>query len=78
MRDSLDVYHQTMNEASVTLTKLEDIGLSPWQTALAIMLTVIGFVVYYIVPYAFTFNNLALFLFIFTIILLGTRVHLAM
>jgi hypothetical protein len=63
-----------MNDSLVKFIKLEDLGLSPWQTALAIMLVIIGFVVYYIVPYAFTFNDLALFLFIFTIILLGASV----
>eukprot|EP00698_Gefionella_okellyi_P021274 TRINITY_DN6854_c0_g1_i1.p1 TRINITY_DN6854_c0_g1~~TRINITY_DN6854_c0_g1_i1.p1 ORF type:complete len:1082 (+),score=291.51 TRINITY_DN6854_c0_g1_i1:95-3340(+) len=71
LRDSLDMYHQSVNDVLVQFQSLEHVGLSPAQTALAIMLAIMGFVVYYIVPYAFTYGNFALFLFIFTIILLG-------
>ncbi len=53
------------------MLKLEELGLEPWQTAIAILLVIIGFTVYYLVPYAFTFNDLVLFFSILNGILAG-------
>nr|CAG4716010.1 unnamed protein product [Naegleria fowleri] len=71
LRDSLDIAHQTFNETTVKMIKLEELGLEPWQTGVAIMLVVIGFVVYYMIPYSFIFTDLPLFFFILNAILLG-------
>lgn len=71
LRDSLDVYHQVFSETTVQMIKLENLGLDMWQIGLAIVLIVIGFVVYYLIPLAFTFNNLPLFFGILNGILLG-------
>eukprot|EP01119_Soliformovum_irregulare_P011698 TRINITY_DN2957_c0_g2_i5.p1 TRINITY_DN2957_c0_g2~~TRINITY_DN2957_c0_g2_i5.p1 ORF type:complete len:779 (-),score=230.88 TRINITY_DN2957_c0_g2_i5:26-2362(-) len=71
LRDALDIYHQVQSETSVSITKLEDLGLSPWQVTASLMMVVMGFVVYYIIPYAFTFGNLPLFFTILILILLG-------
>eukprot|EP01091_Cochliopodium_minus_P014119 TRINITY_DN4729_c1_g3_i1.p1 TRINITY_DN4729_c1_g3~~TRINITY_DN4729_c1_g3_i1.p1 ORF type:complete len:1147 (+),score=296.15 TRINITY_DN4729_c1_g3_i1:490-3441(+) len=77
LRDSLDVYHTTPG-TSVKMIKLENLGLSPWQIVLSLLTIIAGFMVYYVVPYSFTFNNLPLFLSILTIILLGMVMGLCM
>lgn len=71
LRDSLDVTHQTFNETTVKMIRLEKLGLEPWQTALSILLVIIGFVVYYVIPMSFIFSDLPLFFYILNAILLG-------
>ena len=78
LRDSLDIAHQTFNETTVKMIKLEELGLEPWQTGVSILLVIIGFVVYYMIPYAFIFTDLPLFFFILNAILLGMLVGLCM
>lgn len=53
LRTSLDLNHRSNNEKSVTVQKLEDLGLSPNQTLVGIMLVVLGFITYYCVPLTF-------------------------
>lgn len=50
LRDALDVFHTSINETSVHVEKLEKLGLSATEVAVALVLIVIGFLVYYIVP----------------------------
>ncbi|EFC47009.1 FtsX domain-containing protein [Naegleria gruberi] len=76
LRDSLDIAHQTFNETTVKMIKLEELGLEPWQTGVSILLVIIGFVVYYMIPYSFIFTDLPLFFFILNAILLGMLVGL--
>ena len=71
LRDSLDVYHHVVSEVTVRVIKLADLGLNLWQTALAVLMVVIGFVTFYVVPYSFIFVNYPLFLGILNGILLG-------
>ena len=71
LRDSLDVYHHVVSEVTVRVIKLADLGLDLWQTALAVLMVVIGFVTFYVVPYSFIFVNYPLFLGILNGILLG-------
>ena len=71
LRDSLDVYHHVVSEVTVRIIKLADLGLDLWQTALAVLMVVIGFVTFYVVPYSFIFVNYPLFLGILNGILLG-------
>ncbi|KNC51045.1 uncharacterized protein AMSG_07026 [Thecamonas trahens ATCC 50062] len=78
LRNALDVYHQTNSETVVRVIKLESLGLSGWQTALAVTLVGVGFVTYYMIPYAFTYNDFGLLLTILNGILLGIVLGLAM
>lgn len=71
LRDSLDVYHQVISDITVRVIRLSQLGLDVWQTALAILLIVVGFITYYLIPYSFTFRNFALFLGLLNAILLG-------
>lgn len=47
------------------MQKLEDLGLSPNQTLVGIMLVVLGFITYYCVPLTFYYGKTQWFLFIF-------------
>ena len=71
LRDSLDVYHHVVSDVTVRIIKLADLGLDLWQTALAVLMVVIGFVTFYVVPYASIFGQIPLFLGILNGILLG-------
>jgi DNA-binding IclR family transcriptional regulator len=50
LRDSLDLYHRTIDEITVSVVKLEKLGLSIDQTMTALLLVVMGFVCYYLAP----------------------------
>eukprot|EP01059_Diplonema_ambulator_P033329 TRINITY_DN6908_c0_g1_i1.p1 TRINITY_DN6908_c0_g1~~TRINITY_DN6908_c0_g1_i1.p1 ORF type:complete len:794 (+),score=135.58 TRINITY_DN6908_c0_g1_i1:80-2461(+) len=78
LRGALDVSHQSHTDTEVTVKKLQDLGLELWQTLLAIFLVVAGFLVYYMMPYSFIFNNLPLFFFLLLIILMGMLFGLCM
>lgn len=71
LRDALDIYHQVQSETTVRIIKLEALGLSPWQISASLMMVIMGFIVYYVIPYAFTFGDLPLFFLILIMILLG-------
>jgi hypothetical protein len=78
LRDSLDKYHSENDAVKVTIIALAKVGLAPWQVVLAILMIVMGFVVYYLMPYSFIFNDIPLFLFLLTIILLGMLLGLSL
>eukprot|EP00808_Paulinella_micropora_P024572 g3892.t1 len=71
LRDSLDVYHHVINELTVKVMRLAELGIDLWQTVLSVFLLVVGVITFYLVPYAFTFGNFSLFLGILNAILLG-------
>jgi len=60
------------------MLKLAELGLSPGQVALAIMLIAIGLVTYYLLPLAFIFRDFSLFLGILNAILLGMLLGLSL
>eukprot|EP01028_Stygiella_incarcerata_P000018 TRINITY_DN1002_c0_g1_i6.p1 TRINITY_DN1002_c0_g1~~TRINITY_DN1002_c0_g1_i6.p1 ORF type:complete len:995 (-),score=216.69 TRINITY_DN1002_c0_g1_i6:662-3646(-) len=78
LRDALDLSHKAFSETVVQITRLENLGLKPWVTSLAIIMVVIGFVVYYVIPYAFTFQDYPLFFTIMNLILLGLLLGLCL
>lgn len=71
LRDSLDVYHHMANDIFIHVRKLESLGLELWQTSLSVLMLIFGFVTFYLVPYAFTFQRFDMFLGILNGILLG-------
>eukprot|EP00727_Mastigamoeba_balamuthi_P011155 m51a1_g6662 hypothetical protein (1014) ;mRNA; r:166914-171319 len=44
-------------EVTVTVRKLENLGLSPPLFAVSLLIVIFGFIAYYLVPYSFTFSN---------------------
>ncbi|CDW83103.1 permease-like protein [Stylonychia lemnae] len=61
LRDSLDVYRKSIDDITVTMTKIENMGISPMQMLIGITLTIFGFVVYYFIPQSIMNMNYDLF-----------------
>lgn len=70
LRTSLDLNHRANNEKSVSVQRLEELGLSPNQTLVGIMLVLLGFITYYVVPLTFYYQKTQWFLFIFDSLLI--------
>jgi ABC-type antimicrobial peptide transport system permease subunit len=70
LRDALDVYRNKANETTVVATRLAELGMDPMVVMLAWLLVIVGFLVYYMVPLAFIFNELWLFFLVMNIILI--------
>jgi ABC-type antimicrobial peptide transport system permease subunit len=70
LRDALDIYRNKANETTVVATRLAEIGMDPFTVMMAWLLVVVGFMVYYLVPLAFIFNELWLFFLVMNIILI--------
>ena len=66
LRASLDASQRNgSNEViSVTVSKLQDMGISGHQTAISIFLIVFGFMAYYLIPLSLLFQNLGLLFFV--------------
>ena len=60
------------------MLKLAELGLSPAQVSLALMLVAIGVVTYYLLPLSFILRDFALFLGILNAILLGMLLGLSL
>ncbi len=76
LRDSLDVYHHVVSDVFVRVIRLADLGLDLWQTAIAVLMVLVGFVTYYLVPYSFIYNNIPMFLGLLNAILIGMLIGL--
>jgi ABC-type antimicrobial peptide transport system permease subunit len=70
LKDSLDLYHRVISNLTITILKLEKLGLSPPQLIAALMMVIAGFMTYYIVPLAFQLGKLEIFLYLLNIILI--------
>jgi hypothetical protein len=51
----LDLYHKSINELTIKIKKLEEIGLSVTQLTVALMLVFWGSIVYFLGPMAFVY-----------------------
>jgi hypothetical protein len=72
IRDALDVYHNVVFDTQLQVQKLEELGLNVTEIVVSVLLVLIGFLVYYLIPLSFTFGRFDLFFRIMTVILLGT------
>lgn len=70
LRDSLDRFHRSTNEITISVQKLEQYGISAYSALTALFLILIGVTCYYLAPYAFLFLNFSLLLFIFNCLLI--------
>lgn len=70
LRSSLDLNHRSNNEKSASVQRLEDMGLSPTQTIIGLMLVGYGFVTYYLVPLTFFNEQMKWYLLIFDALLI--------
>ena len=55
---------QLFAETSITFTRLENLGISLPMTALALVMVIAGFVIYYLIPYSFIFRVGHFYLFV--------------
>ena len=60
LRTSLDLSRRSTGEITAKVQKLQDIGMDPIQFGVALILVTVGFVTYYLIPYAFLKNELSL------------------
>lgn len=77
LRDALDMSHTSINAVQVKLIKLAEAGLSPAQTASALLLTLAGMTTFYLLPLSFITGDLSWFLGVLTGILMGMLLGLA-
>jgi len=77
LRDSLDLYHQTINQVTVTLRRLADVGISATESVIAVVLVLVGFVTFYALPLAFANGQLPVFLGILSAVLIGMLLGLS-
>ena len=77
IRDSLDIFHTGISDVLVKIVKLENFGISAFETILGLTLVVMGVMTYYLAPAAFIFNRLEIFFMILNIILVGMIIGLA-
>lgn len=69
LKDSLDLFHRTIDEISVKTLKLEKLGISFSQFFNSVTLIVMGITTYYFAPMAFVKQDIKLFLAIMNIVL---------
>ena len=69
LRTSLDLNRRSLEEVGVKMQKLADVGMSVNQFIVAIMLVIIGFSTYYVIPMAF-FKQKQILLFVLLTLLL--------
>ncbi|ELR12239.1 efflux ABC transporter, permease, putative, partial [Acanthamoeba castellanii str. Neff] len=77
LRDALDVYHQKFSETVVKIVRLEEMGVSVEQTVWSVMMIVFGFMLLYVVPFAFRYQYWGIFLGLINATLLGMVMGLA-
>ena len=71
LRDTLTLFNnKKLGDIVVSMIKLEKLGISPTTFISSITLIIIGFLTYYLCPLSYLLQNLSLFLFIMTCILI--------
>ena len=76
IKDSLDLYHRTINTITVVIVKLQRLGIDRTVFLVSIELAVYGFLFYYVAPLTFFYNRLDLFIYLFNTILLASIISL--
>ena len=64
LKDSLTIFNKKIGDISISMIKLEKMGISPITLITSIILIVIGLLTYYVAPISFIFLNPKIFLFI--------------
>jgi NADH:ubiquinone oxidoreductase subunit 3 (subunit A) len=77
LRESLDMYHRSVNELQVSIKRLEEMGFSLNQMIVALLLVLLGGIVYYLAPLAWVYENYSLFFFVINFILIMMILGLA-
>lgn len=70
LKDSLAIFNKKITDVSVSIVKLEKLGISPSLFLTSIILIVLGFLTYYVAPLSFLNMDFSTFLFILNAILI--------
>jgi len=70
------LYHKASSETRIRSVRLDQLGLSPSQTTLALGLVFAGATIYYVIPMAFVLRDFDLLLASLNAILMGTVIGL--
>lgn len=75
LRDALDLYHSSTNEVTLSIKRIESIGVNPTVLVLSVLMVVGSVVTYYVIPSSFMNMNISLlftcFLFVLLVFLTG-------
>lgn len=69
LRDALDIYHKAVQAVSVTVKRLQDVGVNRSVLVLSVLVVVLGLGCYYLIPISFVESNMGLFFTVFIVIL---------
>ena len=69
LRDALDIYHKAVQAVSVTVKRLQDVGINRSVLILSVLVVVLGLGCYYLIPISFVESNMSLFFTVFIVIL---------
>ena len=78
LRDAIDMYHQSFADVKVIMLKLSKMGMSLWQLAISVLMVLVGFTTFFLIPLSFVLRDFSLFLTILNTILLGMVVGLSL
>ena len=70
LRDALDIYHKAVQAVSVTVKRLQDVGINRSVLILSVLVVVLGLGCYYLIPISFVESNMGLFFTVFILILI--------
>jgi len=70
LRDTLDLYHRTINELTVKIKRLEEMGLSVTQIVVGCMLVFWGSIVYFFAPMSYIYGDYVMFFTIINLLLI--------
>jgi ABC-type lipoprotein release transport system permease subunit len=78
LRDALDLYHSVSNESVIRIQRLEEMGVSPMQLLMAMMVSGMCFLFLYVYPWAFEYLKFGVVFFLTDMIYIGLMVGLSM
>jgi ABC-type antimicrobial peptide transport system permease subunit len=70
LKDSLSIFNKKISDVSVSIVKLEKMGISPSLFLTSLILIILGFLTYYVAPLSFLNMDFSTFLFILNAILI--------
>ncbi|BFU20761.1 efflux ABC transporter, permease domain containing protein [Entamoeba histolytica HM-1:IMSS-B] len=71
LRNSLDLYHSTVNEVNVTIKKIKSIGVRPSLIIISLVMIIASFITYYVIPMSLLQMKLDILFICFLLVLLS-------
>lgn len=70
LKESLAIFNKKLTDISISIIKLEKLGISPAAFLCSLLMIIIGFGTYYLAPLSFLLNNITLFLIMMSTLIL--------